>query len=375
MKIKKKWISALLMSILCISQISISLQAAPVSSQPAIPESASEYVETHFDEAISVIDTYQKYYQVTSNDLDTADLGTPFIVYELGRTTQDEIYYYPVLNSDGEIILLLSVMGTTEGWNLSLSEEWVDGLQQIDEITPEYIFYKSGDNLYAENKEEGFSIAGGIDSDINTFKNKSYSEKKREISDICADFQKINTNNTQITTANIIDGYTPSFSTSTSSSKICSLYNKKEQGNYGLCWAANVATICNYRLGTNITAKNVADRMGIGYNKGADIMDAQIALTSYGVSYNNLNMSTSRMSWTSLKTNINNKYPVYVSAKTPTSGHAVTAYGYSVSAGTNYVILWNSGTGNSITATYKTSGTTFSYNNSTYTWTFSLSKY
>lgn len=87
MKIKKKWISALLMSILCISQISISLQAAPVSSQPAIPESASEYAEAHFDEAISVIDTYQKYYQVTSNDLDTADLGTPFIIYELGRTT------------------------------------------------------------------------------------------------------------------------------------------------------------------------------------------------------------------------------------------------------------------------------------------------
>lgn len=375
MKIKKKWISALLMSILCISQISISLQAAPVSSQPAIPESASEYAEAHFDEAISVIDTYQKYYQVTSNDLDTADLGTPFIIYELGRTTQDEIYYYPVLNSDGEIILLLSVMGTTAGWNLSLSEEWVDGLQQIDEITPEYIFYKSGDNLYAENKEKGVSIAGGIDSNINTFKNKSYSEKMRAISNACNNFEKTNTSDIFSSRSNIKATYTPAFSTSTSSSKICALYNKKGQGNYGLCWAATVATICNYRNGTNITAKNVADTMHIGYNEGAYPYEGQQALKNYGLSYNNFLNGSTKLSWSTLKTNINNKYPIYVHASASNSAHVVTAYGYSTTAGTNYVIFWNSGTENSMTVTFKANGTTFSYNNKTYTWSASVSKY
>ena len=154
------------------------------------------------------------------------------------------------------------------------------------------------------------------------------------------------------------------------------------QGPYGLCWAASVATICNYLNGTNVTAKNVADKMGIGYNTGGGLYEAQVALSKYGVTYNNYNDSLNaqnRMSWSELKTNINNKYPVYVESHVngniSDDGHAVTAYGYSVAAGSNYVIMWNSGSETSVTAEFKESGTTFAYNNKRYTWTYTLSKY
>lgn len=80
-----------------------------------------------------------------------------------------------------------------------------------------------------------------------------------------------------------------------------------------------------------------------------------------------------------LKINIDSKCPVYVSAKSLENGHAVTAYGYTVTAGTRYVNFWNSGLnggdGDSVVVAFKESGTTFSYGNETYTWMDSVSEY
>lgn len=120
--------------------------------------------------------------------------------------------------------------------------------------------------------------------------------------------------------------------------------------------------------------------MHIGYHDGANLYKAQQALNRFGVTYNNLNWSAAdRMSWASLKLNINDKYPVYVAAKCPKYGHAVTAYGYTIASGTKYVALWNSGENNnkgkSISVVFKESGTTFAYNNTTYTWMYSVSRY
>ena len=55
--------------------------------------------------------------------------------------------------------------------------------------------------------------------------------------------------------------------------EICNITNFVNQGNYGLCWAACVATIVNYKKNLSLTAKNVADRVGIGYNEGANIIE------------------------------------------------------------------------------------------------------
>lgn len=93
------------------------------------------------------------------------------------------------------------------------------------------IFYKSEDNVFAEKKGQMFCIAGGRDWNINYFQNKTYKAKQQEVSEIDEQFIKTDTNYIEITNENKNDTYTPSFSTSTNSSKICSLYNKKGQGN------------------------------------------------------------------------------------------------------------------------------------------------
>lgn len=112
------------------------------------------------------------------------------MIYELDGSTQSEIYYYPLLDSKDDIILLLSVMGTTEGWQISASEEWVDELDELGNITDDFIFYKSEDNIYAENKEEGYCVAGKTDVKIKAFRHKSYKTKKDTIDDAIDDFVK-----------------------------------------------------------------------------------------------------------------------------------------------------------------------------------------
>ena len=178
----------------------------------------------------------------------------------------------------------MNVIGTTKGWCASFSDEWVDELQKLDVLASDANIFKFGDILYTRNN---ISVNSSSEDTSNSqLKNiLSFSTDKR--------FVKVDTEHISITDENIKDKYTPSINVVSNDSKQCVLYNKKGQGNYGLCWAASVATICNYLNGSNITAKNVADEMNIGYEEGAWLYDAQRALNAYGVVYNNYNDSTS----------------------------------------------------------------------------------
>ncbi|MCR5792233.1 MAG: hypothetical protein K6G65_03615 [Lachnospiraceae bacterium] len=183
------------------------------------------------------------------------------------------------------------------------------------------------------------------------------------------------------------DGYAKEFSVNNDNEKVLKLHNKKGQGNYGLCWAASCATIINYEKGKNYSAFGVADKMGIGYNSGANIAEVQLALQKYGVNYTNLNHDyTNIMSWNSIKSNIKSKHCIYVASKSyydkngkkDEVGHGVTVYGYKIANNKKYIKIWNSalgknGSGDTQVVKYKTSGPTFTQYGRTYTWKYSLS--
>lgn len=345
-----------------------------------IPTDATIYAQQHYKELVEAVKMHNEDYNVQEIQYNDVSLDIPFVIYELDTEVQDEIYYYPILGTDGNIILLMCVIGTTEGWNLSASEEWVNELNKIGGIKSDLVFYKLGENLWAEDDKDIYEIIGDKNLFAEYSVSRGYLEEKEKYSKENTIFKKTDINKITITSKNRKDTYTPAFSSSTTSSKICSLYNSKGQGNYGLCWAATVATICNYRKGTNLSASTIADGMNIGYGDGANIYEAQQALKNNGVQYNSVyGNSNTKMPWSVLKANIDNKYPIYVSAKATNSGHAVTAYGYTIAAGMKYIVLWNSGInggkGSPITVSFYEDGTSFSYNNTTYTWTYSVSQY
>lgn len=152
----------------------------------------------------------------------------------------------------------------------------------------------------------------------------------------------------------------------------CNITNFVSQGNYGLCWAATVATIVNYKTGSSLTAKNVADEMGIGYNEGATTAEEIDALSSYGLSYKS---TTTKIPWNTLKMRIKLDRPFAIGLSSSKGGHLITGYGYicdplDLYAYTRVVCAWDSN-GYKITFMYDskyiiTSGITFTWNKTLY---------
>lgn len=111
------------------------------------------------------------------------------------------------------------------------------------------------------------------------------------------------------------------------------------QGNYGVCWAAALASVGQYRTGIVKTPFEVADYMGIGYDDGGNAYDIQEALQSiYGVT---ATIVGGALSTTQLKQYLTNGYGIVGSFFTAdySAGHAVGINGYKVSGTKTYVSI------------------------------------
>lgn len=354
-----------------------------------VPSAANIFAKNNYQDALSVVRSYLGDFDIQIDELNAATLGNPFVIYNTDTDTQDAIYYFPII-AQQKVIIIMNVINTTRGWSLSLSQDMVDELNDIGYANhpQNYIFYIENEKVIAEqstNKLELLKMSlqeKGNSTKHKDFDKKSFTDKVNYIKNTMnSQFVRVDTT-TSDNDGNVkddIDGYSPSFSTNTSTSKICSLYSSQGQQNYGRCWAASIATILNYLNGTSITAANVCDRMNIGYDTGASISTAMNAMASYTTpSYTNLIYS--QASFSNVKTNIGAKKPMYLSTvKTSdsNSGHAVVLYGYQTISVSDYVVLWNpglnSGAGGTQIVYYSSTGTTFAYNNSTYKWRYTLS--
>lgn len=119
----------------------------------------------------------------------------------------------------------------------------------------------------------------------------------------------------------------------------CAITDFVPQNNFSICWAACVATIVNFRNNDNLTAEEVAIAMGHhNYDNenyhGATADVTASALNLYGLNYTN---SSAKLTWTSLKNNIETNRPFIIGIQTTingeTAGHMLTGYGYSCHVG------------------------------------------
>lgn len=167
----------------------------------------------------------------------------------------------------------------------------MDALNAIEYSSdPEsFIFYETNDGIAAENGNKVVIVEylnNNIDSE---FYSLSYEEKKMAICEAFEEAEAIIRVHNQQQTFN--EGYTRAFGYYDSIEKRLALYNAQGQGQESLCWAASCATIINYINGTKITAKDVADKIGISYSAGATVEKKQSALGKYGIYYSKLENS------------------------------------------------------------------------------------
>ncbi len=379
MSIKKRSIKSLIcfslvLAILLQFSLALNVQAAENNGNKnqisknitdKIPKDATQFVLQNYKDVIDVVKEHINQFNIEADSLNDIRLGKPYIIYNLDNEKQDEIYYYPVLKGD-TVVLVINVMGTTDGWTLSASEDMTSELSNINYSTEDYLFYQSDNNIIAENTSKSEKMTGKDNQACRDFEAIDYSKKielvsKRMDNLIKTDAPQIDSNVEHLEKGNL------------------TLSNPQGQGSYGMCWAASVATIVNFvfaSTNSNVTAKDVCAKEGIGWNDGATIQQKRQALYDYKIWYNSL--AYRQCTWSEVTTAITNHTPIAVSSATSDSSswHAVTVYGYSMPSTTSYITLWNSGINNGAGGTqvveYSSTGSHFAYNNTTYYWVYSL---
>lgn len=321
----------------------------------SVPIDAQQFAENNYcnlimagqeDYSFSISDGNQKKLKIES----------PFVIYDKNETEWDEVYYYPI-SYKKQIILVMSVINTTEGWTFSASQEFVEELNEME-------YQKNNISVFCfENRNQIEKISSNnylnkIVDDMEEMKAIDILEIKKE-----AELQ------------NMREGYIPSYSfnitTGSDVGQILKLHNRKGQGNLDICWAASIATIVNYRQGTNLTAKKVCDDNGYKYVP-QNINVKKKVLEKYNIRYS---IENKALEWKVVKKNISNRQPVAMSTANKKNGHAVTLIGYRFRYGNKYIVLWNSGNEEAQTVLYKGEGTVYQYGNKTWTWTKSLARF
>lgn len=143
----------------------------------------------------------------------------------------------------------------------------------------------------------------------------------------------------------------------------------------GLCWAATVASMCRFEKPStygSLTAKQVADHMNIGYDKGGT--NAKSALSYYlGSPY--VPTTTSVLSDDAIKTVIDNVDPAYMRNKRKTGFwpwssdyHAVALTGYSFTSSGSTIQIMDPAYEQFKTATKSGSSWSFAFGDTSFTW-------
>lgn len=347
-----------------------------------VPTNAIVYAQSNLKPLAQSIQKYSADFGLSFKNVNELALGDPYVIYSAAeKGSQDKIYYFPVIEND-KIKMILSVIDDNGNYTSELQEGIANELNNINyQEDNNHIFYSDDKKIYVQSDDDCdvlASVDGNFDSNnannknAENFENKSYEQKIEEITNNYAK----ETPTTSNSSSNEIFGAN---GFSTKAWNITQLNVNKctvPQGNYNLCWAASVATTAKYRNLKKypmLTAKQVANKMKISYNRGGTLTDMRNALSKYSV--NNYSTSNKQLSFGKLQYNILSQYPVIMGCSSAVGGHAVTAIGYSTFGGVNLVTFYNSGTNRCSSVVYNSKGTKFSYAGYTFVWKTNVSRY
>lgn len=130
------------------------------------------------------------------------------------------------------------------------------------------------------------------------------------------------------------------------------------QGNYGICWAASIACIVNYKNNDDLTAIDVArSYFGDYFDEGIYIGEEDDILQSYGLNYTTLRLFATD---NEILLNIMNNYPIYAVCAPygASEDHSVVIYGINISSPYLYIMDPNYG---SVVARYDNSLSKYYY--------------
>lgn len=393
-----KKILSLLLSIMIIFGISIETYAYEKNDN--MENNVTFAIEDNFGSLALEIINNAEVYEVGGTDFSNIEILNEVDInnintqssYSVNQTEDNyEVTNLPVV-IDGKIELILSLMKTDEGYNATLGRDFAPLLNEVQlngdndvsiiqdgftlyAITPNKTYKQVGSTVIdiTEENETFYNINGAM------FSTNEISSADYNTTDLC----DINDSYTQAALESLtvekennnIQPY--SNPVSPTGTKYLSNYPIVHQRigstQYGMCWAATVASIVRFEgKSSTLTAQQVCNRIGIGYDDGGTLENARAALAIYLSSPYVPTVVNSTLSYSNIMTVINNVDPAYMSCKNGDSGHAVALVGYNFTTTKKEIRIMDPAYECFKTCTHSLFKWTFPFGSDTYTWKYTV---
>ena len=368
----KRRIEFLILAFVCFMAVGVHVSAKTSDDMLILPTEITAFANENVD---TIADILVNDGIITATEVKNQHFGKPYIIYN-SYDNQEGIYYFPIVVYD-KVVAVATVLDTEDGMELQVGKDISDQLNEIGYIYSDYILYEYGNDIYAENTAGKNYLYSYASRQTELTRGQKIREKNFYNAFLKKKYKIINAKVKKFTKCrekkSSVDGNLDALITGS-----LSLHKPMGQYGYGMCWAAAVATVVNYKKTSAVSAFEVCNRMGIGYNKGGTIFDEQAALSKYGVNYGKIR--NSMLDWTTLKKNINNKYPIIANLLCndgALNAHAVTIYGYASTS--KKIKYWdsriNKGNGSKKSTTFSVAGSKFlAISGHSYSWMTTLSK-
>lgn len=351
---------------------------------------ATEITENFGNLLASVIERSEQY-GIGNSDFSNFGILQPISIIDLsddaGVATSDNVIHLPVVDDMGNIVLVFDIITTENGVTCTLGADFALLLNTVKQnggttaslyqdgysiyaVTDIGVFVQNGQNVKLADEQQANMLANipvTVDAETSAYSLYSVNSEYTQLA------------STALTIAMENNGIAPA-ETAVTGSKSLSNYPIVGQyvgdTQYGLCWAATVASIVRFEKSStygSLTAQNVADYMKIGYDDGGTNSEAKEALAHYlGSSYSPA-VKSSVLTQSAIKTLIDGTDPAYMQCRRPNGilsykYHAVALFGYNFTSSSVQIEIMDPAYECYKDCTYSDGNWTFAFGSYTYTW-------
>lgn len=305
-----------------------------------------EIISENFGHMLDSVLKRADMYGISAENFDDFMILNPVSFNTFGEEINDSesVLHFPVADETGKICLIYDVIFTDNGYSATIGTDFAPLLNSIyQENVTTMVLIQDEYSFYAVSNSGGYLQQGGNVVSMN----KADYEKLSAIGvDLAAITSSSLTANAEYTTlgetsfVTCVETRADVNSSAVTGTKSLTNYPIVDQiidgEQYGLCWAATVASIVRFEKPTlygSLTAKDVADYMEIGYDEGGTNAESKEALEHYLGSPYAPTLKSDVLTQAQIKTAIDNIDPAYMQCRRPNGFlrykyHAVAMIGY-----------------------------------------------
>ena len=341
-----KHILCILLAIVMSLGFTTQVFAADIGTSTTTKNDVKEIISENFGYMLDSVLNRAEIYGLQAKNFGNFEILNPVTFNTLDEEIDEStmILHFPIADGTGNICLIYDVIFTENGYSATIGADFAPLLNSIyqEDITS-VVLIQDEHSFYAVSDLVGYLQQGSTVVSMNKTDYEKLSVRGVELATMLSSSLTANTTFTALgktSYATCIESKAETKSSAVTGTKSLTNYPIVDQiidgEQYGLCWAATVASMVRFEKPTSqgtLTAKNVADYMGIGYDEGGTNSEAKSALEHYLGSPYVPTLKNDVLTQAQIKTAIDNIDPAYMQCRRPNGFlkykyHAVALIGY-----------------------------------------------